>query len=167
MFKGKLIEDPSYYKLKKRIALYSLLPFAILVNFNSMPIWLSVGGFILFFIVTYLTYKTQKELSKTIARNIHIDQNAINILDSKGTQLETITLNPTDLIKLKENYKIPDSVKDTKDEMIGNIKRHFIVLEQDGKEKRFDFEMSSYYMVDRLNKVINLWKEKGHRIEYI
>lgn len=171
MFKGTLIEDEKYYKLRSKQLLYIMLPsiaIGLLVNFYQIPIWITIGA-ILFYVATMIfTLRNQKEMIKIANKNIEIDSNQIILKDSSGNLLETIAIKPDSRIKIKENYQMAqETMNDLKEEFRGNVEKHFIVIKDDNEERRFDFVISSYYMLNQLNKIVKLWQTEDYNIEYV
>lgn len=170
MFKGKLIENESYYKLRKEHALYILIPSCVvgyLFNNKNIDFGGVIGVAIPYLILLYFSFRNARAIAKVSSKNIEIDKNQIRILDEKFSLSETIELNHETVIKLREEYRMADTMKDAANETFGKIKEHFIVVEHNAQERRFDFELNSYFMIERLNSLIDLWKKDGYKVEYL
>lgn len=169
MFKAKLIEDKTYYRLRRRQLLFLLLPaipFGILVNFFDLPIWLTTIGLGAYILILYFGVKNQKGMFSLLGnRIIEIDYDAIRIKSKNGMSLESFDPNSVQLIRIKESYNIPnEKVKDMTREAKGNPTTNYISILTNDQELRFDFELDSYYMITQLDKVISHWKNKGYRV---
>ena len=171
MFKGTLIEDEKYYKLRSKQLLYIMLPsiaIGLLVNFYQMPIWATVGAIVIFVGTMIFTLRDQKKMVKIANKNIEVYSNEIVLKDSSGNLLETISIESESTMKIKENYKIAQATMgDIKEEFKGNGEKHFIVIKHGKEERRFDFEIGSYYMLNQLNKIVKLWQNENYKIEYM
>ena len=171
MFKGTLIEDEKYYKLRSKQLLYIMLPsiaIGLLVNFHQMPTWVTIGAILFYVAITTLTFRNQKEMVKVANKNIEINSNQIILKDSSGNLLETIAINSDSTIKIKERYQMAqETVSDIKEEFKGNVEKHFIVLKHNNEERRFDFVITSHYMLNQLNKMVKLWQKENFNIEYV
>lgn len=60
-----------------------------------------------------------------------------------------------------------ETMSDIKEEFKGNVEKHFIVIKHKNEERRFDFVISSYYMLNQLNKIVKLWQKENYKIEYV
>lgn len=171
MFKGTLIEDEKYYKLRSKQLLYIMLPsiaIGLLVNFYQMPIWATMGVIIFYVATMIFVLRNQKEMVKIANKNIEINSNQIILKDSSGNLLETIAIKSDSTIKIKENYQMAqETMSDIKEEFKGNVEKHFVVISNDNEERRFDFVISSYYMLNQLNKIVKLWQKEDYKIEYV
>lgn len=171
MFKAILIEDINYYKFRGIQVLYFMLlslPIGLLVNSYDKPIWVTIIATLLFAAVLIFVIRNQKEIVKIANKKIELDKNQIRLKDSKGILLETIILKQDHTIKVNENYTMgQETMSELKEEIKGNGEQHFIVLEQNDKERRFDFQINSYYMLNQLNKVVKLWQTQDYKVEYV
>ena len=171
MFKGTLIENQKYYKLKSRQLLYIMLPslaIGLLVNFYSLPIWMTVTAIVFYAAVIILTSRNQKSINTVENKQIEIDRDRIQIKAKDGKIIESIILESKDLIKVKTNYKMAqETMSGLKEEIKGNTEKHFLVIEKDQIERRLDFEINSYYMLKQLNKVVEQWQKDNYRIQYV
>jgi Ca2+/Na+ antiporter len=172
MFKAKLIESEIYYKLRNKqilLTLLSALSIGLIVNFYQIPIWITILMFVLYFLVIVLIFRNQKQI-KSVLRNklIEIDENEIRIKSTKGIQEEIINLSEVSKIILKNEYSLPqDTMKEIGKEIVGNIKRNYLILKINNLDRKLYFEVDSYYMINQLNKIIEIWKIKGFNMEKI
>ena len=178
MFKSKLTTDDKYYSLRRKGLLFMLMPPIITLllmnhlqgNPMNAPTWLivllaSVG-------VLFLALQTKigKQLVSSQGQKlIEIDESEIRIKSIKGAQKETIKLNEIDQLTIKANYTMyQDSMTAFAKEIAGKeISKNFIIVHHNNKERKFDFEFESNYMLKQLNKVIDSWKQKEYTIEYL
>lgn len=171
MFKGTLIEDEKYYNLRSKQLLYILLPsiaIGLLVNFYQMPIWITVGTIIFYFSIMILTSINLKRMVKMANKKIEINSKQIFLKEKNGNLIETITLESSAILKLKDNYKIAqETISDLKEEIKGNVEKHYIIVKQQNQERRFDFEINSYYMLNQLKKVVQQWQKEDYSIEFM
>ena len=170
MFKAKLIENKNYYNLKSKQLLLMLLPaipIGLLVNFYKIPIWVSLLMIGLYITLFILMFRNQKRISSILGNKlIEFDIDEIRIKSKKGIGEETIKLNKVEKIVLKEEYSLPqETLKEVGHELTGKTKQNYIILYQNNKKKQLDFEVDSYYMINRLNKLIEAWKVSGYNIE--
>ena len=158
MFKGILIENQSYYHLRSNGLWYSLL-FSIvtglLVNFYQLPMWITIGAITLYIALMFVTSRNQKAFREARNKRIEIGLDKIQIKEVSGNIIETINIETHDKIIVKNDYKMAqESINDIKEEMKGNTEKHFLILDQHNKQRRFDFEIESYYMLNQLNKIV-------------
>jgi len=171
MFKGTLIENEEYYNLRSKQILLFMIPtisIALLANFLHMPIWIIIGAILLFVGIMFLMTKNQKKIVKIANKQIEIDSKQILLKESNGNVIESIKLHVGTQIKLKDDYKMSqETIADLKEEITGNAEKHFVIVKQENSERRFDFEISSYYMQNQLKKVIQDWGNEDYLIEYV
>lgn len=169
MFKAKLIEDSSYYKLKKKHLIISILPsipMGLIINSYSFPLELTILMIVFYVGLVAVVHKNQKIITALIdQRKIEIDKTEIRIKSKKGEEKESIKINKIDKLFLKDEYIIPsDSLSSLSREMKGNAKQNYLEIEQNNSKRRFDFELDSYYMIKQLDKLIVHWEDKGYNI---
>ena len=170
MFKGTLIEHKNYYNLRSKQLLFIILPsiaVCLLVNFYKMSIWITIGAIVFYVAVMIMTSKNQKAMQKVANKRIEIDQNKIEIKEADGTVIETIEIENVNKLILKDDYKMAqETLKDLKEEIKGNIEKHYLILENNKIQRRFDFVIESYYMLNQLKKLVQDWQNKNVLIEY-
>ena len=171
MFKGNLIENQKYYSLRNKQLLYMLLPsitIGLFVNFYQMSIGVTIGAIMLSVVVIFLTLRNQKEILNVTKKRIEISQNTIELKEASGKVIETISIDEDAKLILKNDYKMAqETMKDIKEEIKGNIEKHFIVVEINNIQKRFDFTIDSHYMLNQLKKIVQLWQKETLSIEYV
>ena len=172
MFKAKLVENENYYNLRsKQLILMFLpsLPMGLIINFYQIPNWVTILMIGVYILTIILINKNQKRLSSMIEnRSIEIDEKEIRIKSKNGTQKEIITLADIDKIIIKDTYSIPqETIKEIGKEMAGKAKKNYLILERNGQKRKLDFEITSYYMISQLNKIIANWKTIGYEIKSI
>ncbi len=170
MFKGNLIENKSYYKLRSKQLLFILLPsiaIGFLVNFDKMPLWITIGAIVFYVVVVIMTFKNHKAMQKVANKKIEIDQNKIVIKEANGTVIEIIEVENVNKLIVKDDYKMAqETLKDLQEEIKGNPEEHYLILESNKMQKRYDFVIESYYMAKQLKKLVQEWQNKNVLIEY-
>jgi len=172
MFKAKLIENESYYRLRSKQLLLIFLPaipFGLLVNFYKIPIWLTIVMFGIYILTIILASRNQRQMNSILGNKlIEIDEEEIRIKSKKGIQQEVIRLAEIDKLILKEKYSIPqETIKEIGSEISGNAKQNYLILQKNSKRRKFDFEIDSYFMIEQLNKIIKNWEIKGYEIKRV
>ena len=172
MFKAKLIEKESFYKLKREQILYMFIPsilIGLLINFYALPIWLIIILVVIYLLLLFLTSKNLKQINAiTGNKTIEIKEEEISIKNNNNGERETIHLNHQDKIILKANYALAqETIAEIGKELSGQAKENYLILEQNTKQRRLDFEIETHYMIEQLNKVIQVWEEKGFNIEKV
>lgn len=171
MFKAKLVESPDYYSLRRKHLLYYFLPsivIGVIVNFSSMPVWLTVIAVAIYLASLIFGLKTLRELQSRLQKKIEIDTDNIIIIDNKGTILESISMTDSHIIKIKENYYFEyEGSMELIEEVKGNSREQFIIVEDSHKKRRFDFVIDSHYMKNQLYKIIAQWQSKQYSVELI
>ena len=171
MFKGTLIENKNYYSLRSKQLLYIMLPsiaIGLLVNFYQMPVWITIGAIISYVAFMIMTSKNQKAMHKVANKRIEIAQNKIELKETNGSLIETIEIETIDKLILKSDYKMAqETMKDLKEEIKGNAEEHYIILENNNKQRRLDFVIESYYMLNQIKKLVQVWENKNLLIEYV
>lgn len=172
MFKAKLIENESYYKLRSKQLLLLILPaipIGLITSFYQIPIWTTIPIIGLYIVATVLMLRNQKRINSVLGNKlIEIDEEEIRIRSKKGVQSETFNLSEVDKVILKSEYSMPqETIKEVGKEIAGNTKKNYLILQQNNQTKRLDFEVDSYYMINQLNKTIEHWISRGYNIERI
>ena len=172
MFKAKLIENESYYKLRSKQMLLMLLisiPMGILANFYSMPLNLNIVMHAIYILAVIINSKNKKLINSMLGKKlIEIDKEEIRIKSRNGTPQEVITLGAVDKLILDGDFALPqETFKELGKEMIGNGKQNSLIIHKNSKSRKLNFEFDSYYMIEQLKKVIKHWEEKGYNIERI
>lgn len=169
MFKGKLIENESYYKIKsKQFLLWTLTSilfvFLVLTFMDQRRFYIVLFG--VYIIMSILLGRNQRRINSIFGnRIIEMDVSEIRIKSKGGNQQERINLNEVEKIILKQEYTMPETLKDAAGELAGKVIQNYLILHFKGESKKMDFEIDSYYMVTQLNKLIENWEKKGYKIE--
>ncbi len=166
MFKAKLIDDPAYYKLRKKLLILGL-PAAILMGLFfgqtqiHLPYFLAI--LTLIGIMTAWRIHTHKRSASMVRnRSIEISPETIRILSDHGKILETIPVSELDRIAVKETYALPEeTIQDLVREIKGHGLENYMIIQQGDEERRFDFYLDSHYMIEQLKKVIADWQTRG------
>ena len=172
MFKAKLIADPSYYRLRRRRALLALLPIipgALILDVFDLPVGIAVAAVLAYAAALWLVFRNQKSLDSFVGnQTIEIDGQAIRVLDHSGRPTENYALDRVDKLLLKKTYGFPEeTLADMADELKGNPKKNFIIVEQGGQRHQFDFVVDSYYSLKQLDKLIDGWSRRAYPIERV
>ncbi|PHN01293.1 hypothetical protein [Flavilitoribacter nigricans] len=172
MFKAKLIENKKYYRLRSKQLVLMLLPsipIGLIVNFYQIPIWVTVLMIGLYIVAIILMARNQKQITANLGNKIiEIDEEAIRIKSKKGVEDELISLNEVEKIILKDEYSMPQgTIREVGQELTGKTKQNYLIIYQDSRKRQLDFEVDSYFMVNQLNKLIEIWKMKGYNIERV
>jgi len=172
MFKAKLIESENYYNYRSKQLMLTLIPavlIGVLVNAYQAPNWLIIFMIGLYILILILMSKNQKRINAILGNIlIEIDEQEIRIKSKKGKEQEIIKLEEVEKIILKKEYGIPqETIKELREELIGKTKQNFIIVHQKEQSRKLDFEVDSYFMIQQLNKLIEIWQKKGYNIERI
>ncbi|MEL6942581.1 MAG: hypothetical protein AAFO82_07925, partial [Bacteroidota bacterium] len=168
----KLIEKKDYNRLKRTqmiILLVTLLPIGFVSSFYEAPNWLTIVFIGIYAVLLVLMIKSQRQMmDMTNKRFLELDQEEIRIKSTKNQGEECIQLGDVQKLIVKENYSIPqEDLKEIANEVKGNLQANYLVVQQEGKKRKLDFELDSYYMLTQLNKMIELWRKKGYKIERV
>lgn len=168
MFKAQLVENDSYYKLKKRSAFLMLIPifiFQIINNLSQISPYFTVSGLIICTFLFILLFKDSKAMKAILdKRSIEINGDQIRIKSSKGQNEESINLNKIDKLILPKSYTIQDA-ETFQGSLSGKYRENFIIIEQDQQTRKLRFETDSFYMLKQLEKLVAVWESQGFTIE--
>jgi cbb3-type cytochrome oxidase subunit 3 len=169
MFKSKLIKSENYYKLRSKQLILMLLPgipMGLIVNFYQVPIWLTIAMIGIYILIIVLTFRNQKRINSVLGNElIEIDEKELRIISNKGIREQVFSLDKVDKLILKNEYSMPqETMKDLGKEIAGNAKQNYLILQQNGQDRRIDFEIDSYFMLRQLEKLIENWESKGYNI---
>jgi hypothetical protein len=140
----------------------------LLVNFYQMPIWLIIGVMVFYIAIMIMTSKNQKAMHKVANKRIEIAQNKIELKETNGSLIEKIEIENIDKLIVKGDYKMAhETMKDLKEEIKGNTEEHYIIIESNNKQRRLDFVIESYYMLNQLKKLVRVWESRNLLIEYV
>jgi len=172
MFKAKLIENESYYTLKRKQLLFILLPsipMGFIVNFYNMPISLTILMLGIYILTLILMKRNSNQLGLLLGnKKIEIDEKQIKIKSKSGIQEKMIDLDSVDKLIIKDNYSMPQEIiKEVSEDISGKQKKNYLVVHANNQKLQFDFEIDSYYMANQLNKIIATWKTSGYNIEIL
>ncbi|MCF8237395.1 MAG: hypothetical protein K9I85_04510 [Saprospiraceae bacterium] len=172
MFKAKLIDDPAYYRLRKKMLLVGFPVAALLgIFFGQMQTALPyfVGTLIVLGLYTAWRIRTHKRASSMVRnRSIEISSDNIRILSGHGKILETISVGEQDRLVVKEAYAIPEeTIHDLIREIKGKGLENYMLIRRGEEEIRFDFFLDSYYMIEQLKKIIADWQARGLDIQTV
>ena len=99
---------------------------------------------------------------------LEINEDVISIKSATGSLEEIIKLDEVEKLILKETYSIPqETMKEVGEELMGSTKQNFLIFQQNDIQRRIDFGVDSYYMIEQLNQLIANWESRGFKIERI
>lgn len=172
MFKAKLIDNQNYYKLRRKqisLTIFGILSVPLIYTYQ-LPIWVTGIGISLYVLAQILIYKNRKNLNSLIGNSkIEFDEKEIRVISKKINNKEIINLENIDKLIIKDNYSIsPDrNITRSGKELIGKPTKNYIIIHQNNKERKLDFEIDSHYMIIQLNKVIEKWTNSTFSIEIL
>jgi len=169
MFKAKLISEHNKYQALKRKLWFFLLisaPLAILFVYVDFPLWLE-GIFVVVVLSLFSWMLTTEKSMLNLLNNatIQINEDCIRLISNKKENIETIDLDKVESINVKKDYTLPqETISDIVGEIKGNPIQNFIIIRQSNKDRKLVFEIDSYYMINQLKKLIEIWSKKGYKI---
>jgi len=179
MFRAKLIEHKSFYKLRHKLLIFSLIG-AITIGIASniiIPKYLNTAtyivGLIAVFVIAIVFFRKQYKIQKGIDgliknKKIEISEQSIRIVKADKTTEKEFIINNQSFIKVKDSYEIPEEhLKNIVNEISGKSIENYVIYKNNNSEVRFDFIIDSYYMIEKLKKVIVNWKAVGISVESI
>ncbi len=169
MFKAKLIENQSYYRLRSKqqiLALFVPIPVTFIVCSHLTPLWIPVLIAGLYITLLAVMATNQKKIASLLSNKVvEMDADEIRIKSSQGIPQEAIHLDDVHRIVLSDTYLMPqETIKEMGRELVGKAKQNHVILYLNNRKRRLDFEIDSYYMKDQLSKVLDMWK-KAYSIE--
>lgn len=172
MFKAKLIDDPAFYRMRKKVLLLGLPSFALIGFLSgqlSLPLPYFAGILVLIGFLIAWRIRTHKLASSMVRnRQIEITSDAIRLLSGHGKILETIPVTDVTGVTVKETWAIPEErIQDLIRELKGKPLENYLIVQQGQEERRFDILLDSYYMIEQLKKVIDDWQARGLIIETV
>ncbi|NNK89643.1 MAG: hypothetical protein HKO89_03470 [Saprospiraceae bacterium] len=172
MFKAKLIDNKSYYSLRRKVLLYGFIPnifIGIIFAFSGITLLYSVLIFLIIIAGVIIQHKTNKKFASTFGnKKIIIDYSSINIEGKKPADNHVFSIDSLDKIIIKESYQMPEnSTKDIINEAKGITLKNFIAFTKDGVKTQYDFVVDSHYMLVQLDKIIAVWKNENRPLEFV
>ncbi len=163
MFKGKLISNKKVNFIQQS-GILGIISICLLSCFQiqSFGIWYSIFLTVVFVIVMYYLFKTKKLHLSFNSDLIEISPKEILLKTKKGEVKESIEINEQSDLVVRSEYRLLDKVGDLKEE-----NSNFIIVQNGGEERRFDFNIDSHYMSKQLNKIVEMWKTKGFLLTYV
>src|SRR5690554_4232692 len=172
MFKATLIQDKKYYALKRK-SLFILLIFVALY-FLPLPIenqhlWVKLAIYFPFVIIAIRSFKINKNIKLTLGNeSIEMNENDIRINSKDKKDLSTYKLSDIENLVVKKADNVSTDVFDELGhELKGKPQKNYIIINKNTQNKRFDFIIDSHYMVNQFNKLIDIWKSKGFKVEVL
>ncbi len=171
MFKAKLIKDDRYYRLRqsgKHILVGSLF-IGFIVNFDRYPLWMTIILTVGFLVYETFIFRRMKKFNAITDESIlELSGDELRIVSPDKEVSKIFDITTLDGIAFLERYRIPeDSWRSMIDEYQGKYQKNYLIVEQDNKPQRYDFELNSYYMITQLEKFITDWTVKGYPVKRI
>lgn len=178
MFKGIIIENKKFYRLKKYSSWIStfFIFSVLLLNHtisktlfeNSIEKWRYEYVYISAILFTlFLSFKLTSKQKKLIGQHrIEIDEHLIKIFNVQTKTEEKIEFNQVEKICVRQKYFM-DAGNEFQVNKDKEPHSNFISIIREGKLKTYLFQIDSYYMANQINKLIPLWKNHGYSVETI
>lgn len=168
MVKVKLIENDSYFQLRKKqliILFLASIPPLLVLNLHGPAVWI-FAAFAIYILGLYFIGKNQKRISEVFGnRTMEMDDSEIRLTSKKRNQYESMVLDGKEVIILDKDFTNQESAFSEKSINIdGKALAHSITIRKGGFERKLQFELDSHYMASQLKKVIEAWKSKGYQI---
>jgi len=165
MFKSKLVPNPSYYRIRRSYFVataISTVGMALVVNILDFPLWAAILAVGFFLVTMGYQIKTGRQMVAGNSGMLEMDESSVRILDSEGSVRQVFEKNNIRKIETAKNYRIPgETLPELAHEISGNNTKNFMVIHDSTGAHRFDFEISSYYMISRLNHFLKQWEMSG------
>lgn len=170
MFKAKLIDDPGYYSITRKLILLGLVG-GILSGIWFISIETPLGWMVLlpaFGFATWRMWINRKAADMVRNRKIEITPEMITVKSRQGKIMEAIPMDSVSQITLKDTYRLPDeTVQDLVQSLKGKSIENFVILHAHNREFRFDFALDSHFMIGQLKKVVSEWQKAGTEITWV
>lgn len=171
MFKAKLITNFNYYQFNQIGLILSFITIMFIVTFMevlTVPFWLVPFVVVLGILAIIISKRIESKKKEAVSGDtIELGASEIKINYKEGEAMR-IPLTLINKITVRESYEIPgDSIRRLFNEIKGKQHKNFIIIEQGEERKRFDFVIDSYYAIEQINKVVDIWFEKEMIIEKI
>ena len=165
MFKAKIIENPTYYSLRRKLLIlstFAMIPLGFVSVSQHFHFIYSLIIFIVFIVFLIFLYKTRIKVEKLVGeRNIQISEHSIEILGKSAAIEKSFSIRDADEIIVKEKYQFPEeNISEFYKEMKGDNLSNYLIIKTNGKTHKFDFIIDSHYMILQLKKIINFWTEQ-------
>lgn len=165
MFKSKLVPNPGFYRIRRWYYLataISTVSIAWVVNIRDFPLWVAIWTVVFFLVTMGYQIKTGRQMVAENSGMIEMDESSVRILDAGGSVRQVFEKNNIRKIETAKNYRIPgETLSELAHEISGNNTKNFMVIHDSTGAHRFDFELSSYYMISRLNHFLKQWEVSG------
>lgn len=165
MFKSKLVPNPGFYRIRRSYfvaIVLSSFSIGLVVNILDFPLWVAILAVAFFLVTMGYQIKTGRQMVAGNSGMLEMDESSVRILDSGGSVRQVFEKNNIRKIETAKNYRIPgETLSELAHEISGNNTKNFMVIHDSTGAHRFDFEISSYYMISRLNHFLKQWEVSG------
>ncbi len=174
MFKARLISNPKYFDLLKKVTILKVLLYAgfFILGLLFINLFSITSAWRIFFIPLLLV--TALMLPKLIYNRkikalsgeywLEIDPYSICIKDDHEMIVNSLTIEPGDHIIAREKYVQED---DHWKLLTGDFQRNKIIVNHKAGTNNYYFKPDSKFSITQLETILNLWQEKGCKVERI
>ncbi len=172
MFRSKLIEDQTYYRLRRKqliLNFVAIIPMSLIWGLYNWQFWILLVGLALY-VGAILLMRRNQQVMELFAGNkfLELDEEALRVVSKNRKIIETINLESTSSIILKKEYDLyQHSIKDVFSEVVAVEKGNSVILDVEGEKRVFLFEIDSHYKLKQLSKIIDCWLQKHYNIERV
>lgn len=168
MFKAGLIENDTYYTMKRNLLITSIISAVLLGNMTGFAwstsyFWLTLpflGLFLINALIQIYLYRSIATMSKRHILEIGNDE--IRILSASGKAEESILPKDAKEIQIHTSYTIPEStLSDLFEVFKGQPQTHFMLLRINDDWRKLSFTLDSNYMAEQLKKIVHYWDSIG------
>jgi len=173
MFKANLV-DPVIYRQFKQKQILITLGIAVITGLTAnimlehILLWVIGYTILIFSMAIWFIVTKRKSLSQTLPNKgiIEIDEDIIQIKSKTEKLPDVIDVYAADLIVVNNtSVKIQEGFKEMIRSIFGKSQAPHLIVQQNNHQQVFYFELSSYYKMNQLNKIIDGWINKGCVIE--
>lgn len=156
---------PDHYRVRRSYftaTILAPLSLAIVVNIMDLSLWAKIASLCLFVAATGYRIITERKMKAAGSGTIKMDENGIRIMDGRGVVVRSFGKGSIVKLEVSGNYAIPgDTLADISKEMIGKPIENFLVVHDPSGAHRFDFEISTHYMISRLTAFLDSCAASG------
>ncbi len=167
MFKAYIIENEKYYQFQKysfwTFLVFNPIMYIIFASLRIRDEWFvfTIFLFVIIMVLLALKFKPSKMINR---HKIVISENLIQILNKKGEVIEEFAIDENSEMTVKSNYNLDVeeiSFRKRKQNTIGN----YIIIKNGDIVKKIYFVIDTYFMLNRLNGLVNKWENMGLHLE--
>ena len=170
MFKAKLITNQKYYDFRKKIILIGI-PIAIISGLIGNFYLMTTTQILIFILISipiiYYFFHLGKKMKDSVSESaIEISDRSIILKSKSGKKSEEINIQEIEEINVSKEFGFAgETFNDFVQELNGKPLKNAIEINSNGKVRRFDFVIESYYMIEQLKKIIESWRSSGMKIK--